>query len=124
MGCFNYTMELAKDREGPFIKVEAAVDTGAYYSYLPKSIVDSLGITASGRRRLGLADGTLIVRSIGDAWVRIGDEVHSTICVLGDEEAEPLLGAFTLEGFSLIADTTNERLVPMEKLPMLVLNLK
>ena len=122
MGCFNYTMELAKSREGPFIKIEAAFDTGAYYSYLPKSIVDSLGIEASGRRRLGLADGTLIERNIGDAWVRINDEVHATVCVLGDEDADALLGAVTLEEFSLSADPVNERLVPMEKLPMLWLS--
>ena len=82
-------------------------------------MVNALGIEVSGRRRLGLADGTLIERNIGDAWVRINGEVHSIVCVLGDEDADALLGSVTLEEFSLAADPVNERLVPMEKLPML-----
>lgn len=119
MSSFSVQVELAGERTGPFIPAEAVVDTGAFYSYLPAVLVNELGIVPTGRRRFGLADGSFIERQIGDVFVRIGDEVHSTICTLGEENVEMLLGAVTLEEFSLGVDPVNQRLVPMTKLPLL-----
>lgn len=121
MSTFSATIELAPGRDGPFIAVDAVVDTGAYYTYLSGELVDSLFVAPTGRRRFGLADGSIIERPIGDVFIRIAGEVHSTICILGDLETETLLGAVTLEEFSLAADPVNERLLPVEKLPLLLM---
>ena len=37
-------------------------------------------------------------------------------CSASDEESQALLGAYTLEAFSLAADPVNRRLVPVELL--------
>lgn len=42
-----------------------------------------------------------------------------TICAFGDEGTEPLLGAYTLEGFALAPDPVNQRVVPMPRLYLL-----
>ena len=47
------------------------------------------------------------------------DGVESTtLCVFGDPDAPPLIGAHTLEGFLLVVDPVEQRLVPREGLLM------
>ena len=50
----------------------------------------------------------------GQAWVAIGGERVVTIVVFGDDDAPPLLGAYTLEGLVLVLvlDPVEQRLVP------------
>lgn len=54
--------------------------------------------------------------------LRIGDETLTSLCIFGDEGSQTLLGAFTLEGFSLAPDPVNERLVPVAGLLMTLLD--
>ena len=47
------------------------------------------------------------------------DGVESTtLCAFGDPDAPPLIGANTLEGFLLVVDPVEQRLVPREGLLM------
>jgi len=51
-------------------------------------------------------------------WHRLGAGAHrralpAHIVIFGEPGSEPLLGAFTLEGFRLAADPVNRRLVPV-----------
>jgi hypothetical protein len=43
--------------------------------------------------------------------IKVGSRARPTIVVFGDPGTEPLLGAFTLEGFRLGADPVNHRLI-------------
>jgi hypothetical protein len=43
--------------------------------------------------------------------IKVGSRARPTIVVFGDPGTEPLLGAFTLEGFRLAADPVNHRLI-------------
>ena len=45
--------------------------------------------------------------------IRIGDEALPTMTIFGDSQSMPLLGATTLQQFSLAPDPVNERLVPI-----------
>jgi hypothetical protein len=49
------------------------------------------------------------------AWVRVklGERIQPTLAVFGDPGTEPILGAFTLEGFGLGVDPVNRRLIPV-----------
>jgi predicted aspartyl protease len=60
-----------------------------------------------------LADGGRIEREVGRTWVRIDGKAEITLVVFGDEDAEPLVGAYTLEGLRLGVDPLNRRLVPI-----------
>jgi len=113
LGTFRYRVEVGDARGERFEALEPWVDTGALYSQLPASLLERLGHRPNATRRFRLADGSIMERPIGDVPVRIGGEVRSVVCVFGEEGSEMLLGATTLEAFSLAPDPVNETLNPV-----------
>ena len=55
-------------------------------------------------------------RAVGRSWIRIGDRSEITLVVLADDDVEPLLGAYSLQGLMLGVDSPNERIVPVNAL--------
>lgn len=119
MSIFRRRIGIAASADGPFRELEAVVDTGSLYTWVPGQILRQLGLVPGETRRFVLANGERIERPIAWALVRVDGQVAPTICVFGDEGSEPLLGVCTLEGFALAAAPVNQRLVPMESLPLL-----
>ena len=89
------------------------MDTGATWTWLPSDFLERLGHKPTLKRRLMTADGREIHRDAGIIPIRIGDEVIPNICIFGDPGGYVLLGATTLESFSLAPDPVNERLLPV-----------
>lgn len=118
MSSFTVPIAVAASPEGPFEAFEAIVDTGAFYTWLPRSVLRHLGLRPTRTRQFGTADGRIILREITWISIRLDGEVQPTICVFGDEGTVPLLGAFTLEGFGLAVDPVNKKLLPIPTLPM------
>lgn len=112
-------MEIGAAREGPFVPVEAVVDPGAFYSWVPAGILRELGVQPTTTREFQLADGSVIQRELGEAVVRIDGQMAHTFFIFGDEGTEPLLGAYTLEAFALVPDPVNQRLLPIPRLYLL-----
>ena len=119
MSTFSYPIAIAATLEGPFQRIEAVVDTGAFYAWVPGAALKRLGLEPSGRPRFVLADGSRIDRDITDVAMRINGETRYAIGVFGDEGTQPLLGAVALEQFALAVDPVNKRLVPIPELPLL-----
>ncbi len=94
--------------------LEATVDTGVSFTTLPSSLLRDMGIEATGKRGFLVADGRRVEMSYGQAWATIGGESVVTIVVFGQDEAPPLLGAYTLEGLALAVDPEAQRLVPTQ----------
>jgi clan AA aspartic protease len=113
VGTFHYAVEVGDPQGTRFEKVEALVDTGASYSTLPASLLRRLGVIPHEQVLFLLADGRRLERYVGRTWVRIDGKAEITLVVFGDEGAEPLLGAYTLEGLRLGVDPLNRRLVPI-----------
>jgi len=62
MGTFRYPIVLCS-RDGTWERrVDALVDTGATYTWVPRPILEELGYKPSFKRRLRLADGKVIER--------------------------------------------------------------
>lgn len=97
---------------GPSREIEAIVDTGAAYTTLPARLLHELGIDPMDRGVFLLADGRRVEMDIGRAWATINDTSEVTLVVFGEDEAAPLLGAYTLEGLRLAVDPIAQRLVP------------
>ncbi len=91
--------------------VDALVDTGASYSLFPRSMLERLGIVPIGQRGFEQADGTVIQYDIGRALLSINDDEDVQRVIFGDDDAEPRIGAVTLQGFLLVADPVAEALV-------------
>lgn len=113
MGTFRVSIQLARAGLESFEDMEALVDTGASYTWIPRNVLERLGAQPDEERVFVLADGREVRYPI--AWVRVklGDRIQPTLAVFGDIGTEPILGAFTLEGFGLGVDPVNRRLIPV-----------
>ena len=114
MGTFYIPIEIAGTDRERFETVEALVDTGATYSSMPASMLNSLGVAPFDRRRFRLADGSRIYRDMGEMSVRMDGEVQFTQVIFSDDAANPILGALTLQEFSMAVDPVGKRLVPTD----------
>lgn len=109
---FRHRVSIGATEAGPYVTVEALVDTGATYSLFPRPLLSRLGVVPHDRAEFILADGRTITRELATVVMRIDDRTRHTLCIVGDEEDDSLLGATTLELFGLMADPVNHRLVP------------
>ena len=112
MGTFNWPLRISSMDGERSRAIEATVDTGAAYTTVPAHLLHEIGVEPTGQRRFLLADGRRVDLDYGQAWATIDGESVVTVVVFGDDDAPPLLGAYTLEGLALAADPVNQRLVP------------
>jgi len=114
MGTFSIQLQVGNPAGNRFETVEAMVDSGATYTVLPASLLDRLGVVPHATRHFVLADGSRMGRRFGRTWIRLGGKEDVSPVVFWDEDALPLLGAVTLEIFSLGIDPVNRRLIPVD----------
>ena len=111
MGLFNVPIGVGDPQGERFQIVEALVDTGATFTILPAPILDNLGVEPQRSGSFELADGSFRDYRMGETILRVeGEEVHSVV-VFGDEDMDPILGAYTLECRGLALDTSRKRLI-------------
>ena len=113
MGTFRVDIEIGDPEGARFQAVNALVDTGASYTMVPGSVLEGLGVSPHDQFTFILADGRRIQRDVGRTWVHINGKSEVTLIVFGEEGADSLLGAYTLQGLLLGVDTPNERLIPV-----------
>ncbi len=118
MGTFSVPIEIGNPEGTRYESVAALVDTGASYASVPGTLLRMLGVPVRDQVTFILADGSRILRNVGQTWIRIDGKSEITLVVFGDEDAAPLLGAYTLQGLLLGVDSPNERLVPVPGLLM------
>ncbi len=86
------------------------VDTGSELTWVPREVLEDIGIKPEKSRRFILADRREIKRRVGFAILELGR--HRTIdeVVFGEPSDLSLLGARSLEGFGLAIDPQSHRL--------------
>ena len=113
MGVFSVLLEVGNPMVGEVVVVDAMVDTGSSYTVLGEDLLADLGIRPSERRQFQLGDGSMVEYDMGEARLRLeGNELNSPV-VFGPAGVGSLLGAVSLQIFGLVADSVNERLIPM-----------
>ena len=118
MGTFRVRLEVGGPSAQTFESVEALVDTGSTYTVIPASILTGLGVSPHRRSTFELADGSLKDWEMGRTWVRLEGKTEMTLVVFGQDAAEPILGAVTLEELLLAPDPIRRRLVQVPGLLM------
>lgn len=118
MGHFSVPLEIGNLHDPRIEHVEAMVDTGSTYTWIPAPVLVRLGVAAEEQRPVVLADGDEV--QCGLAWVRarLGKQSHPALVVFAQPASKPLLGVVTLEIFGLGVDPVNQRLVPVPGLLM------
>lgn len=113
MGIFNVKLEIGNPQGERYEVVEAMVDSGSTYTTLPASLLQRLGVSPHDTRTFELADGSRIQRGFGRTWMRLEGKEDISPVVFWRYDVPPLLGAVTLEIFSLGIDPVNSRLIPV-----------
>jgi predicted aspartyl protease len=87
------------------------VGTGAELSWVPAAILESLGIERHGQWRFRQADGSIIERWVGGAFVHVAGKRTTDDLVFGEPDDLVLLGSRTLEGLNFRVEPVTKRLV-------------
>lgn len=113
MGTFREQIQIANPKHPKqTIFLEAIVDTGATYTWVPEEILKRLDIKPIDIRPLKIASGKVIQRKLGLALITIRNKTMPTPVLFGDKGSEPLLGAITLEELGLSVDPLHRTLAP------------
>ena len=96
------------------------VDTGAELSWIPADVLGALGITPRRIARFRQANGSVVERSIGLAYVHVAGTDASDDVVFGEPGDLTLLGARSLEGLNLRIDVVTKQLIDAGPAPAAV----
>jgi predicted aspartyl protease len=113
MGTFRTTIAIENPaRRGRRLSVEnVLVDTGAELSWVPATLLESLGVDRDKRLRFRQANGTVLERWTGVVIVHAGGTRTADDVVFGESGDMVLLGARSLEGLNLRVDPVLKQLV-------------
>ena len=103
--------------EGPTGKrtsLQFLVDSGAVYSLLSQKHWQDIELKPKREMNFTLADGSVIMRKIGECLITLQQGEGHTPVILGEAGDESLLGAVTLEIFGLKLNPFQRTLEPMK----------
>ena len=87
------------------------VDTGAELSWVPAEILESLGIERHNTWHFRQADGTILERRTGAAFMHVSGKRTVDDVVFGEPGDLVLLGSRTLEGLNFRIEPVTKQLV-------------
>ena len=90
---------------------ETMVDTGSEFSWVPRSLLESLGVKPERSQAFVVSDGRRVDREMGYAIIHAAGTATSDDVVFAEEGDMVLLGARTLEGLNLRIDVVKKQLV-------------
>ncbi len=113
VGVFRTTIEIQNWELGgpPQALPETLVDTGSEFTWIPRRVLEELGIRAQRKQAFEVADGRRIERDIGYALVRAAGTEAPDLVVFAEPGDMTLLGAHSLEGLNLKIDPVRKELV-------------
>ncbi len=119
MGQFSVRVTIAHPTDpARHTEVELVVDTRATLSWVPREVIEQLGVPRLNRRPFLLADGRTIERETAGAMVQWDGSQGIVTLVVAEPGDGRLLGATTLEILGFGVDPINRRLIPQTLLAM------
>jgi clan AA aspartic protease len=113
MGTFRVDLEIENPARPGASRVirSVLVDTGAELSWVPASVLESLGVDRNRKERFRQADGTILERWTGIVVIRVAGKRTGDDAVFAEPGDLTLLGSRTLEGLNLRIDPRARQLV-------------
>ncbi len=99
-------------------KVRLLVDTGATLSWVPRIVLEKIGVRPTERRAFETIEGRIIEREVAGVMARINGRTSGIAAVFAEKGDGSVLGAQALEGLGLTADVVRRRLTPSISLAM------
>ena len=122
MGSFRVDVEIenpARPGERRALR-SVLVDTGAELSWVPAEVLESLGIERYNTWRFRQADGAILERRTGAAFIHVAGKRTTDDVVFGEPGDLVLLGSRTLEGLNFRIEPVTKRLVDAGPVPAAV----
>ncbi len=116
MGTFSHLITLVSPSGDRTETLTALVDTGATFTSAPATTLERLGVKPQWEIRLGLADGQVVERPVGEVVAEMDGVRRTIICIFSPTDAPSLIGAHTLEAFLLMVDPVEQKLLPKDAL--------
>jgi clan AA aspartic protease len=101
--------ELNRRREVQFL-----IDTGAFYTMIPRPVLEEIGIVPVEEKTFTLANGQEIRREIGGANLIYKGQLGYTAVIFGEPDDEPLLGVLGLESMGFKVNPIKGELEPIK----------
>ena len=95
-------------------EVDLLVDPGSLYTWMPRTLLELVGLTSTGKRRFRTIEGRDIVREVGETALELMGERATRIVVFGEEGDAAVMGADSLEGLGLEVDPSTKQLKRIE----------
>ena len=94
------------------------VDTGATDCLVPRKHLESIGLVPETQRVYELADGSEVRLDVTIGRVEFMGEIVGATLIMGNDDAEPLLGVTALESVGIEVDPVNQTLKRMPAVPL------
>jgi len=120
MGMFNVKVKLASlAAPNRSEEVSLLVDTGATLSWIPRPVLERLGVGPVSRLPFTLADGRTLEREVTAVLLTIDGRKAPVEVAFGEAGEEAVLGATALEGLGLLVDPVGKKLLPRNLLALM-----
>ena len=103
-------IEVMRELGGPSETATVLIDTRADDSIMPRPVLKRLRIKSFTRETFELADGRVIVRDVGAAFLRLRGHIGLTRVIFGAPKDAPVLGVIALEELGLEVDPKSGQL--------------
>jgi len=112
MGLFRTTIGVESLARGEVRDVaDALVDTGSELTWIPRALLESIGVAVERQRAFIVADGRRVERDVGYAIIHASGTSTVDEVVFAEETDFPILGVRSLEGLNLRVDPVKKQLV-------------
>jgi len=112
MGLFRTTIGVESLARGEVRDVaDALVDTGSELTWIPRAVLESIGVAVERQRAFIAADGRRVERDVGYAIIHASGTSTVDEVVFAEETDFPILGVRSLEGLNLRVDPVKKQLV-------------
>lgn len=119
VGIFRTTIEVAHVSHSDERRAiaDVMVDAGSEYNWVPRGLLEELGVEQVRVDRFETADGRVLERDVGFAWLFAAGRSAIAAVVFAEPTDLVLLGAHGLEGMNLRVDLGRKELVPAGPVP-------
>lgn len=113
MGMFRTTIAVESVAQRGVVRYisDTLVDTGSELTWIPRAVLESVGVSVERRRAFIVADGRRVERDIGYAIIHVGESATVDEVVFAEDSDFALLGVRSLEGLNLRVDVVTKQLV-------------
>src|SRR5260370_9182814 len=120
MGMFEVQVKLANPGEpSRSSEVSLLVDTGATLSWVPRELLQRLGVRTTTSLEFQFADGRITLRDVGAALFTLDGKTLAIPCAFAEPGEESVLGATALEALGFVVDPVEKKLIPRRLLALI-----